>query len=75
VRSAHHCCQHIASAWLCLSQTFSQLGGLQLDKDVRSIVAAAGELTTKPVRDKFARLTQVRHAAVLAALTLAAVRA
>lgn len=40
-------------------QVFSQLGGLQLDRDIRSLVAAAGELTTKPVRDKFARLTQV----------------
>lgn len=40
-------------------QSFTQLGGLQLDRDVRSLVAAAGELTTKPVRDKFARLTQV----------------
>jgi hypothetical protein len=41
-------------------QVFSQLGGLQLDRDVRSLVAAAGELTSRPVRDKFARLTQVR---------------
>jgi hypothetical protein len=40
-------------------QVFSQLGGLQLDRDVRSLVAAAGELTSRPVRDKFARLTQV----------------
>jgi hypothetical protein len=44
---------------LVLLQVFSQLGGLQLDKDVRSLVAAAGELTTRPIRDKFARLTQV----------------
>jgi hypothetical protein len=40
-------------------QVFSQLGGLQLDRDIRSLVAAVGELSTKPVRDKFARLTQV----------------
>ncbi|KAF8060573.1 COG4 [Scenedesmus sp. PABB004] len=40
-------------------KTFTQLGGLQLDRDVRSLVAAAGELTTRPVRDKFARLTQM----------------
>lgn len=46
-----------------LQQVFSQLGGLQLDRDIRSLVAAAGELTTKPVRDKFARLTQVRRQA------------
>jgi hypothetical protein len=44
---------------LLLLQVFSQLGGLQLDKDVRSLVAAAGELTSRPIRDKFARLTQV----------------
>jgi hypothetical protein len=43
----------------CILQVFSQLGGLQLDRDIRSLVAAAGELSTKPVRDKFARLTQV----------------
>ncbi|WIA35384.1 hypothetical protein OEZ86_003832 [Tetradesmus obliquus] len=40
-------------------KAFSQLGGLQLDKDVRSLVAAAGELTSRPIRDKFARLTQM----------------
>lgn len=46
--------------FLCLlPQPFSQLGGLQLDREVRSLVAAAGDLTTRPVRDKFARLTQV----------------
>lgn len=39
---------------------FSQLGGLQLDRDVRSLVAATGEMTGRTVRDKFARLTQVR---------------
>lgn len=44
---------------LLLLQVFSQLGGLQLDRDIRSLVAAVGELSTKPVRDKFARLTQV----------------
>lgn len=43
----------------CVLQVFSQLGGLQLDRDIRSLVSAAGELTSKPVRDKFARLTQV----------------
>lgn len=40
-------------------KVFSQLGGLQLDRDIRSLVAAVGELSTKPVRDKFARLTQM----------------
>lgn len=38
---------------------FSQLGGLQLDRDVRALVAATGEMTTRTVRDKFARLTQM----------------
>ncbi|KAI8468195.1 MAG: component of oligomeric golgi complex 4 [Monoraphidium minutum] len=38
---------------------FSQLGGLQLDRDVRALVAATGEMTQRTVRDKFARLTQV----------------
>lgn len=37
---------------------FSQLGGLQLDRDIRALVAYAGELTQRPVRDKFAELTQ-----------------
>ncbi|KIY96251.1 Conserved oligomeric Golgi complex subunit 4 [Monoraphidium neglectum] len=37
---------------------FSQLGGLQLDRDVRALVAATGEMTSRTVRDKFARLTQ-----------------
>lgn len=45
---------------LSVLQSFTLLGGLQLDRDVRNLVSAAGELTTKPVRDKFARLTQVR---------------
>jgi hypothetical protein len=38
---------------------FGQLGGLQLDRDIRALVAYAGELTQRPVRDKFAELTQV----------------
>ena len=40
------------------TKRFSQLGGLQLDRDVRAMVAYAGELTQRPVRDKFAELTQ-----------------
>ncbi|KAF6251003.1 hypothetical protein COO60DRAFT_1645666 [Scenedesmus sp. NREL 46B-D3] len=40
-------------------KVFSQLRGLQLDKDVRSLVAAARQLTSRPIRDKFARLTQM----------------
>lgn len=56
-------------------QAFSQLGGLQLDRDIRSLVAAAGELTSKPVRDKFARLTQVRMVVVLCGLHCVCVEA
>lgn len=40
-------------------KAFTQLGGLQLDRDVRVLVAATGEMTGRTVRDKFARLTQV----------------
>jgi hypothetical protein len=36
-------------------------GGLQLDRDVRALVAALSEMTSRTVRDKFARLTQVRR--------------
>jgi len=39
---------------------FSQLGGLQLERDVRLLVSVLGEATGRPVRDKFARLAQVR---------------
>lgn len=42
------------------TRKFSQVGGLQLDRDVRALVAYAGDLTQRPVRDKFAELTQVR---------------
>ena len=44
---------------------FTQLGGLRLDRDVRRLAAAAGEMTARTVRDKFARLTQVRACCVL----------
>lgn len=46
---------------------FSQLGGLQLDRDIRALVAYAGELTQRPVRDKFAELTQVGACLILLA--------
>ena len=38
---------------------FSQLGGLQLERDVRLLVSVLGEATGHPVRDKFARLAQM----------------
>ena len=36
-----------------------QLGGLQLDRDLRSLLGYLSSLTPWPVRDKFARLTQM----------------
>lgn len=68
-RPSHTCCNQplppprlpasISSQVLLSRKQFSQLGGLQLDRDVRHLVAATGEMTTRTVRDKFARLTQV----------------
>ena len=40
------------------TKKFNALGGLQLDRDVRQVVAYSAELTQRPVRDKFATLTQ-----------------
>ena len=39
--------------------SFSQLGGLQFDKELRSLVAYLTTVTTWTIRDKFARLTQM----------------
>eukprot|EP00250_Pteridium_aquilinum_P033733 c6169_g1_i1 orf=150-2504(+) len=38
---------------------FNQLGGLQLDRDARSLVAHFSSMTQRTVRDKFARLSQM----------------
>lgn len=38
---------------------FNQLGGLQLDRDVRALVGHFSGITQRTVRDKFARLTQM----------------
>uniref|UniRef100_A0A7S0RYR1 Conserved oligomeric Golgi complex subunit 4 n=1 Tax=Chlamydomonas leiostraca TaxID=1034604 RepID=A0A7S0RYR1_9CHLO len=38
---------------------FNQLGGLQLERDTRTLVSHLSELTTRAVRDKFARLNQM----------------
>ena len=38
---------------------FSQLGGLQLEKDIRSLVIGLSELTNSSMRDKFSRLQQI----------------
>eukprot|EP00731_Ephydatia_muelleri_P026667 Em0018g767a len=39
--------------------TFNQLGGVQLDRELRTLVAYISSLTQWPVRDKFSRLQQV----------------
>lgn len=38
---------------------FSQLGGLQLERDARLLLSGLQELTTRTVRDKLARLSQM----------------
>jgi len=38
---------------------FNQLGGLQLDRDVRSLVGTLSNVTQRTVRDKFAVLNQM----------------
>ncbi|KAD4982576.1 hypothetical protein R6Q59_002186 [Mikania micrantha] len=42
-----------------MQKQFSQLGGLQLDRDVRALVSHFSGMTQRTVRDKFARLTQM----------------
>ncbi|XP_063801941.1 conserved oligomeric Golgi complex subunit 4 isoform X1 [Pseudophryne corroboree] len=42
-----------------LKSTFSRLGGLQFDKELRSLVAYLTTMTTWTIRDKFARLSQM----------------
>lgn len=42
-----------------MQKRFSQLGGLQLDRDARALVSHFSGLTQRTVRDKFARLTQM----------------
>jgi len=44
---------------LVTSKQFNQLGGLQLDRDVRSLLGFFKGVTSIPVRDKFSRLTQI----------------
>ena len=38
---------------------FTQLGGLQLDRNIRDLVTSLADVTQRSVREKFARLTQV----------------
>ncbi|KAI3920503.1 hypothetical protein MKX01_000842 [Papaver californicum] len=42
-----------------MQKKFSQLGGLQLDRDARALVSHFSGMTQRTVRDKFARLTQM----------------
>ncbi|GAV75387.1 COG4 domain-containing protein [Cephalotus follicularis] len=42
-----------------MQKRFSQLGGLQLDRDSRTLVSHFSSMTQRTVRDKFARLTQM----------------
>ncbi|KAL6982165.1 Golgi transport complex subunit 4 [Sarracenia purpurea var. burkii] len=42
-----------------MQKRFSQLGGLQLDRDSRALVSHFSSMTQRTVRDKFARLTQM----------------
>lgn len=40
-------------------KSFNQLGGLQLDREVRLLISGLGELTGRTVRDRLARLSQM----------------
>lgn len=44
------------SDWACVPL---QLGGLQFDKELRSLIAYLTTVTTWTIRDKFARLSQM----------------
>ncbi|KXZ41619.1 hypothetical protein GPECTOR_358g126 [Gonium pectorale] len=44
---------------LLLRKPFNQLGGLALDRDVRLLVGGLAELTSRTVRDRLARLSQM----------------
>lgn len=47
------------STTACCDVIVLQLGGLQLDRDLRSLLGYLSTLTPWPVRDKFARLSQI----------------
>ncbi|XP_040577754.1 conserved oligomeric Golgi complex subunit 4 [Lepeophtheirus salmonis] len=42
-----------------MKSSFSRLGGLQFDREVRSLVSFLTSVTTWTIRDKFARLSQI----------------
>ncbi|CAA3014393.1 conserved oligomeric Golgi complex subunit 4 [Olea europaea subsp. europaea] len=42
-----------------MQKRFNQLGGLQLDRDARTLVSHFSSMTQRTVRDKFSRLTQM----------------
>eukprot|EP00276_Gloeochaete_wittrockiana_P018336 CAMPEP_0184351130 /NCGR_PEP_ID=MMETSP1089-20130417/43417_1 /TAXON_ID=38269 ORGANISM="Gloeochaete wittrockiana, Strain SAG46.84" /NCGR_SAMPLE_ID=MMETSP1089 /ASSEMBLY_ACC=CAM_ASM_000445 /LENGTH=831 /DNA_ID=CAMNT_0026684379 /DNA_START=20 /DNA_END=2515 /DNA_ORIENTATION=+ len=41
------------------NKRFNQLGGLQLDRELRALLTYFSDMTQRTVRDKFARLTQI----------------
>lgn len=41
------------------SKRFNQLGGLELDREVRSLASTVASLTSRPVRERFSRLAQL----------------
>lgn len=49
--------EHVAHSLVLIF--LSKLGGLQFDKELRSLVAYLTTVTTWTIRDKFARLTQM----------------
>jgi len=42
-----------------MTKRFNQLGGLELDREVRSLASGVATLTERPVRERFARLLQL----------------
>lgn len=42
-----------------MKSTFNRLGGLQFDKELRSLIQYLTSITEWTVRDKFARLSQI----------------
>ncbi|CEO95168.1 Conserved oligomeric Golgi complex subunit 4 [Plasmodiophora brassicae] len=44
---------------ICFNKMFTFHGGLQVDKDVRSLIAFFSQMCSKSVRDKFLRLSQI----------------
>ena len=60
-RWAQACAERIET--LLLAKRFDQLGALQLDRDVRALTKRLGELSSRSVRERLARLAQPTHTA------------